>query len=154
MVLCGEGDCCVCLLAFSRAERIPRQLHCQHTFCQPCLETLQTRAKSGLLTVGCPLCRRVTCIRAGLSLQEALWVDSGVWEQIDHGGEDHAPEGGTGNETAAAECTAHDGASRSKRRLSMFFRKLRLSKRRQETIVPSSNVEMKSWRRLPAEEAA
>ncbi|XP_061744413.1 tripartite motif-containing protein 3 [Nerophis ophidion] len=154
MVLCGEGDCCVCLLAFSRSERIPRLLHCQHTFCQPCLESLQTRAQGGLLTLGCPLCRRVTCIRAGLSLQEALWVDSDVWEQIGHDDQDHAPEGGTASDTAAAESTAHGGVSRSKRRLSTFFRKLRLSKRRRETIVPSSNVEMKSWRRLPAEDAA
>lgn len=32
--------------------------------------------------MGCPLCRRVTCIGRGLSLQEALWVDSKLWEQI------------------------------------------------------------------------
>lgn len=41
-----------------------------------------SQARSGLLTVGCPLCRRVTCIGRGVSLQEALWVNSGLWEQI------------------------------------------------------------------------
>ncbi len=41
-----------------------------------------SQARSGLLTVSCPLCRRVTCIGRGLSLQEALWVNSQLWEQI------------------------------------------------------------------------
>lgn len=38
--------------------------------------------RSGLLTVGCPLCRRVTCIARGQGLQEALWVNSKLWDQI------------------------------------------------------------------------
>lgn len=41
-----------------------------------------SQARSGLVTVGCPLCRRVTCIGRGLSLQEALWVNSRLWEMI------------------------------------------------------------------------
>ncbi|XP_042371047.1 E3 ubiquitin-protein ligase RNF186-like, partial [Plectropomus leopardus] len=81
MVLCEDGECSVCLLPFTRMDRIPRVLHCRHTFCEPCLETM-SRSSSGLLTVGCPLCRRVTCVGHGLSLQEALWVDSRLWEQI------------------------------------------------------------------------
>lgn len=32
--------------------------------------------------MGCPLCRRVTCVGRGLSLQEALWVNSRLWDQI------------------------------------------------------------------------
>ncbi len=81
MVLCEDGECSVCLLPYSRMDRIPRVLHCRHTFCDPCLETM-SQARSGLLTVGCPLCRRVTCIGRGISLQEALWVNSRLWEQI------------------------------------------------------------------------
>lgn len=81
MVLCEEGECSVCLQAYTRSERIPRLLHCRHTFCQPCLETM-LQAQGSLLTVGCPLCRRLTCIGCGLGLQEALWVDSRLWEQI------------------------------------------------------------------------
>nr|XP_057928380.1 uncharacterized protein im:7152348 [Doryrhamphus excisus] len=164
MVLCTEGDCSVCLLAFSRAERIPRMLHCRHTFCQPCLETLQTRARSGLLTVGCPLCRRVTCIRPGLSLQEALWVNSGLWEQIPEEEED-ALKDEAKNHTmedsfqgkCQAECNHMDSdhsISRWKRlKLSIFFwRKLKLTRRSPEQMADSSNVEMKSWRRLPSED--
>lgn len=81
MVLCEEGECSVCLLAYTRSERIPRLLHCRHTFCQPCLETM-SQTQGNLLTVGCPLCRHITCISRGLGLQEALWVDSRLWEQI------------------------------------------------------------------------
>ncbi|AWP11433.1 putative RING-H2 finger protein ATL58-like [Scophthalmus maximus] len=81
MVLCEDGECSVCLLPFSRMDRVPRVLHCRHTFCEPCLGTM-SQARGGLLTVGCPLCRRVTCIGRGLSLQEALWVNSKLWEQI------------------------------------------------------------------------
>uniref|UniRef100_A0A3Q3ASS4 Im:7152348 n=2 Tax=Kryptolebias marmoratus TaxID=37003 RepID=A0A3Q3ASS4_KRYMA len=81
MVLCEDGECSVCLLPYSRMDRIPRVLHCRHTFCEPCLETI-SRVRSGLLTVPCPLCRRVTGIGLGLSLQEALWVNDKLWEQI------------------------------------------------------------------------
>lgn len=91
MVLCQDGECSVCLFAYSRTERIPRVLHCRHTFCQLCLETI-SQARGGLLTVGCPLCRRVTCIGRGLGLEEALWVDSRLWEQIPEEEEDQAEE--------------------------------------------------------------
>uniref|UniRef100_A0A668VI76 RING-type domain-containing protein n=1 Tax=Oreochromis aureus TaxID=47969 RepID=A0A668VI76_OREAU len=81
MVLCEDGDCSVCLLPYSREERIPRVLHCRHTFCDSCLERMSTE-RNGLLTVGCPLCRRVTCIGRGRGLREALWVNSKLWDQI------------------------------------------------------------------------
>uniref|UniRef100_A0A3Q1JKP6 RING-type domain-containing protein n=1 Tax=Anabas testudineus TaxID=64144 RepID=A0A3Q1JKP6_ANATE len=81
MVLCEDGECSVCFQPYSRMDRIPRMLHCRHTFCDPCLETM-SQVRSGLLTVGCPLCRRVTCVGRGLSLQEALWVNSRLWDQI------------------------------------------------------------------------
>uniref|UniRef100_A0A3B3XN91 RING-type domain-containing protein n=2 Tax=Poecilia mexicana TaxID=48701 RepID=A0A3B3XN91_9TELE len=81
MVLCEDGECSVCLLPYSRMDRIPRVLHCRHTFCEPCLETI-SRLRSGHLAVSCPLCRRVTCIGQERSLQEALWVDLELWERI------------------------------------------------------------------------
>ncbi|KAG5851151.1 hypothetical protein ANANG_G00089990 [Anguilla anguilla] len=81
MVLCEDRECGVCYAAYSRRERVPRVLHCRHTFCAPCLE-LMAQPKSGMLTVRCPLCRQVTCVGRGLGLQEALWVDAKVWDQI------------------------------------------------------------------------
>uniref|UniRef100_A0A8C6TPD3 Im:7152348 n=1 Tax=Neogobius melanostomus TaxID=47308 RepID=A0A8C6TPD3_9GOBI len=87
MVLCEDTECSVCLLPYTRLERIPRLLHCRHTFCQPCLETL-SQSRGGLLTVCCPLCRRVTCVGRGLGLQGALWVDSRLWDHIVEDNED------------------------------------------------------------------
>ncbi|KAM8875883.1 uncharacterized protein AB9W97_016430 isoform 1-T2 [Spinachia spinachia] len=167
MVLCEDGDCSVCLAAFSRTDRIPRVLHCRHTFCDLCLETM-TQARNGLLTVGCPLCRRVTCIGRGLSLREALWVNSELWEQIpeavqeeeeeEEGEEDarklRAQEEGVKAKQPSlqAEC-ASSRSARTKLKLPAFFRKFSLNKQHQESIVPSSNVEMKSWRRFSTEDA-
>ncbi|XP_076583252.1 uncharacterized protein LOC143318680 [Chaetodon auriga] len=166
MVLCEDGECSVCLSPYSRTDRIPRVLHCRHTFCDPCLETM-SQARSGLLTVGCPLCRRVTCIGRGLSLQEALWVNSKLWEQIpeeeeeedDEGAEGDEEEGGLKQEAEEermeakeqAECVS-SRSGRTKLKLPAFFRRFSLTKQHQERIVPGSNVEMKSWRRLSTEE--
>lgn len=81
MVLCEERECSVCYRPYSRSGRIPRVLHCRHTFCSQCLETM-TVAKSGLLTVRCPLCRQMTCVGSGHKLHEVLWVNSRVWDRI------------------------------------------------------------------------
>ncbi|XP_068599991.1 RING finger protein 208 isoform X1 [Brachionichthys hirsutus] len=154
MVLCEDGDCGVCLLPYSRMDRIPRMLHCRHTFCELCLETI-SQAGSGLLTVGCPLCRRVTCVGHGLGIQQALWVNSKLWEQIPE--EEEEEEDALKQEAEEqgmeikAEC-ASSGSSRTKLKLPVFLRRFRLTKRHQERIVPGSNVEMKSWRRLSAAE--
>ncbi|CAJ1059805.1 E3 ubiquitin-protein ligase RNF186 [Xyrichtys novacula] len=162
MVLCEDGDCSVCLSPYSRMDRIPRVLHCRHTFCELCLETM-SRSRSGLLTVPCPLCRRVTCIGRGLSLQEALWVNSRLWEQIpeeeeeEETGEDEdgvkevAEEERT--EPKAQPSIQAEWSARTKLiKLPAFFKKFSLTKQQQERIVPGGNVEMKSWRRLPTDE--
>ncbi|XP_036409790.1 RING finger protein 223-like [Megalops cyprinoides] len=81
MVLCEERECSVCYQAYTRWERVPRKLHCRHTFCTPCLQRM-ARPISGLQSVSCPLCRWKTCVAPNRSLQEALWVDSQVWDQI------------------------------------------------------------------------
>ncbi|XP_034567109.1 E3 ubiquitin-protein ligase RNF186 [Notolabrus celidotus] len=167
MVLCEDGDCSVCLSPYSRMDRIPRVLHCRHTFCELCLETM-SRSRSGLLTVPCPLCRRVTCIGRGLSLQEALWVNSRLWEQIpeeeeeeageeekEDGVEEVAEEERTEHKeqsTLQAECVSSRSARTKLIKLPAFFKKFSLTKQHQERIVPGGNVEMKSWRRLPTDE--
>ncbi|XP_010738108.1 E3 ubiquitin-protein ligase RNF186 [Larimichthys crocea] len=165
MVLCEDGECSVCLLPYSRMDRIPRVLHCRHTFCDLCLETM-SQARSGMLTVGCPLCRRVTCIGRGLSLQEALWVNSRLWEQIPEEEEEEEEEdkeekvdGGLKQEaeeermeTKQEEECVSSRSARTKLKLPAFFRRFSLTKQHQERIVPGSNVEMKSWRRLSTEE--
>lgn len=81
MVLFEDQECGVCYLHYSRIDRVPRTLHCNHTFCTPCLETMGLRY-SGLRTIRCPLCRQVTCVDRGLSLQEALFVNSQLWDNI------------------------------------------------------------------------
>lgn len=81
MVLCEERECSVCYRPYSRSGRIPRVLHCRHTFCSQCLEAM-TVPKSGLLTLRCPLCRQMTCVGGRHKLQEALWVNNRVWDQI------------------------------------------------------------------------
>lgn len=50
-----------------------------------------------------------------------------------------------------AECVS-SRSPRTKLKLPSFFRRFSLTKQHQETIVPGSNVEMKSWRRLSTEE--
>ncbi|XP_012716560.2 RING finger protein 208 [Fundulus heteroclitus] len=161
MVLCEDGDCSVCLLPYSRTDRVPRVLHCRHTFCQPCLETI-SRARSGLLAVACPLCRRVTCVSRGLGLQEALWVNTELWEQIPQDVEaETVEEAGDGQKGRAevqrteakqtpasqAECISSRSAP-SRLKLPAFFRRFSWTTQHRETIIPDSNVEMKSWRRL------
>ncbi|XP_060886519.1 uncharacterized protein im:7152348 [Labrus mixtus] len=168
MVLCEDGDCSVCLSPYTRMDRIPRVLHCRHTFCEPCLETM-SRTRSGMLTVPCPLCRRVTCIGHGLSLQEALWVNSRLWDQIpeeeqeeearedeeEDGVKEEAEEERTETKeqpSLQAECVSSRSSRTKLMKLPAFFKKFSLTKQHQERIVPGGNVEMKSWRRLPTEE--
>ncbi|CAL1593247.1 unnamed protein product [Knipowitschia caucasica] len=160
MVLCEDTECSVCLLPFSRLERIPRLLHCRHTFCQTCLETL-SQSRGGLLTICCPLCRRVTCIGRGLGLHGALWVDSGVWDQIVEEDEEEDEEenrarnrlSSVGSAQAKQESSCLSGrSSRTKLKFPAFLKRFSLTRQHQEQIVPGSNVEMKSWRRLSTED--
>ncbi|XP_030586059.1 RING finger protein 208-like [Archocentrus centrarchus] len=76
-----ELECIVCCHEYSRSNRIPRVLHCNHTFCAPCLEKM-SKLKGVIYTVSCPLCRWITCTRASLTLPGALWVNTEIWDQI------------------------------------------------------------------------
>ncbi|XP_044204207.1 RING finger protein 224-like isoform X1 [Thunnus albacares] len=81
MLVNEERECVVCCYEYSRSERIPRVLHCSHTFCAPCLEKLSTQ-QGAVRTVSCPMCRWITCTRASLTLSGALWVNTEIWDQI------------------------------------------------------------------------
>ncbi|XP_063330498.1 RING finger protein 208-like [Pelmatolapia mariae] len=81
MVTAEELECCVCCYEYSRSNRIPRVLHCNHTFCAPCLERM-SKLDGVLYKVSCPLCRWITCTRASLTLPGALWVNTEIWDQI------------------------------------------------------------------------
>ncbi|XP_069366133.1 RING finger protein 208-like [Paralichthys olivaceus] len=74
-------QCVICCHDFSRNKRIPRVLHCQHTFCTLCLHKL-SKDKSNILTISCPLCRWITCTPACMTLSKALYVNTEVWSQI------------------------------------------------------------------------
>ncbi|XP_041700926.2 E3 ubiquitin-protein ligase RNF186 [Coregonus clupeaformis] len=174
MVLCEDRECGVCYQPYSRQERIPRVLHCRHTFCATCLETM-SQPKSGMLTVCCPLCRQTTCVGRGLSLQEALWVNSRLWDYIPESKEEEEEEVKEEEEEeevkeeeeeeerveANRQTQASSQAewptsklSRKKLKLPAFLRKFSLTKpQHQERIVPGcANVKITSWRRLPTAE--
>ncbi|XP_061640752.1 RING finger protein 224-like [Phyllopteryx taeniolatus] len=74
-------ECVVCCHEYSRRQRVPRLLHCGHTFCTPCLEKL-VNVDGVIRTVCCPLCRWITCTQASLTLPGALWVNTEIWDQI------------------------------------------------------------------------
>lgn len=116
--------------------------------------------KSDFVTVRCPLCRRVSCVGQGRSLQEALWVNTRLWDQIPECPEEEAQEleedeeervDANGQVSLQGEC-ASSKHSRTKLKFPAFLRKFSLTKQPQERIVPGSNVEMRSWRRLSTEE--
>lgn len=164
MVLCEDGECGVCFEPYSRQERIPRVLHCRHTFCATCLETM-SQPKSGMLTVVCPLCRQMTCVGRGRTLHEALWVNSRLWNQITESTEEEEDEevkDEVVERTDTNDQTQHSSQAvcpssknpRSKLKLPSFLRKFNLTRQPIERIVPSSNVEIKSWRRLSTEETS
>ncbi|XP_034539078.1 E3 ubiquitin-protein ligase RNF186-like [Notolabrus celidotus] len=81
MLMTEDLECVVCCYEYSHSDRVPRILHCKHTFCAPCLEKL-SRLNGIVRTVSCPLCRWVTCTRASMTLPGALWVNTEIWDQI------------------------------------------------------------------------
>lgn len=86
MFINEELECVICCHEYSRSGRVPRMLHCQHTFCAPCLEKL-SKLDGIIRTVSCPLCRWITCTRSSLTLPGALWVNTEIWDQISEQGQ-------------------------------------------------------------------
>ncbi|KAK3557428.1 hypothetical protein QTP70_026630 [Hemibagrus guttatus] len=168
MVLSEDQECGVCYERYSRSKHIPRMLFCNHTFCGPCLETMATE-RSGMLSIRCPLCRQVSCVRRGLTLEEALWVNSRLWDRIpevqvlevrEEDLEKVCMEEKRKRAVAAfpvqLQCRfslspQHD---RLRLRLPGFLRRIIVPRQSQERIVPGCNVRGKLWRRLPGEELA
>ena len=72
--LTGEFlQCSLCLDNYKQ----PKVLHCQHTFCCPCLETyVGNLGNPG--RINCPLCRESTVLPGGnvMSLKNNFWVES------------------------------------------------------------------------------
>ncbi|XP_053354990.1 RING finger protein 224 [Clarias gariepinus] len=167
MVLTEDHECGVCYERYSRSKHVPRVLFCNHTFCCPCLETLATQ-QGGMLSIRCPLCRQVSCVRQGLTLEEALWVNNQLWEHIgevdelkvkwDLKEEEEHEEQGKRSAVAKAASPEQPQWPRPschhipslRLRLPGFLR--RMIDPRQERIIPGSNVQIKSWRRLSGEE--
>ncbi|XP_046709789.1 E3 ubiquitin-protein ligase RNF168 isoform X2 [Silurus meridionalis] len=168
MVLFEDHECGVCYERYSRSKHVPRVLFCNHTFCGPCLETMATQ-KGGMLTVRCPLCRQVSCVRHGLLLDEALLVNSHLWDRIREDQELEIREEDLEEEEEYEEVkrrsTVTEAASpmqtqwsrqssqqdRLRLRLPGFLRRMIVPRQSQERIVPGCNVRMKSWRRLSGE---
>ncbi|XP_061689925.1 RING finger protein 208-like [Syngnathoides biaculeatus] len=74
-------ECVVCCHGFSRRQRVPRLLHCGHSFCTPCLEKL-AKVDAVIRTICCPLCRWISCTRASQPLPGVLWVNTEIWDQV------------------------------------------------------------------------
>ncbi|XP_029947597.1 RING finger protein 223-like [Salarias fasciatus] len=88
-------ECIVCFDQYSRKDRVPRMLHCNHTFCTPCLQRL-SKLEGRMYTVSCPLCRWITCTRASLTLPGSLWINTEIWDQMvaEKKEGDHLKDGG------------------------------------------------------------
>ncbi|CAN9512366.1 unnamed protein product [Ophioblennius macclurei] len=74
-------ECIICCNEYSRSEHIPRILHCHHTFCTPCLQTM-SKLEGKMYTLQCPLCRWITCTQANLLLVGSLWVNTDIWDIV------------------------------------------------------------------------
>ncbi|TRY58629.1 hypothetical protein DNTS_024781 [Danionella cerebrum] len=149
MVLFEDQECGVCYLRYTRIERVPRMLHCNHTFCTPCLETMGLHY-SGLRTIRCPLCRQVTCVGHGFSLQGALYVNALLWDNISDEAEEEEEQTEQGKDEAQNISSIKKAPSqtdcpvpklkRPKLRLPSFLKKKRCFRTPADRIMPISNV--------------
>lgn len=64
-------ECITCVICLEQFER-PKQLSCNHVFCEQCLESMVSGGKRSIL---CPTCRHMTCVpRGGIpQLQTAFY---------------------------------------------------------------------------------
>ncbi|XP_037831132.1 RING finger protein 224-like [Kryptolebias marmoratus] len=80
--MCSEDlECIICSYEYSRSHRLPRLLHCKHTFCSICLEKM-ARCQGPINTVRCPVCRYITCTPTTMKLSGYLWINIEIWDLI------------------------------------------------------------------------
>ncbi|XP_011491925.1 RING finger protein 225-like [Oryzias latipes] len=103
-------ECIVCCCEYSRSNRVPRLLHCNHAFCTPCLEKISI-LEGPLCTVTCPLCRWITCTSARLTLPGSLWVNTEIWDQLPNQPED-SDEDSTQKDTEMKDSPSTNSQSR------------------------------------------
>ncbi|XP_078282257.1 RING finger protein 224 isoform X2 [Rhinoraja longicauda] len=69
-------ECIICYSIYNLTDRLPRKLYCGHTFCQACLQRLDTML-NGQKWIPCPQCRQNTpCPRGGVFMLE---LDLGIF---------------------------------------------------------------------------
>ncbi|XP_072096178.1 RING finger protein 224-like [Mobula birostris] len=69
-------ECIICYSSYNLTDRLPRKLYCGHTFCQACLQRLDTML-NGQKWIPCPQCRQNTpCPRGGVVMLE---LDLGIF---------------------------------------------------------------------------
>ncbi|KAK2863104.1 hypothetical protein Q5P01_002637 [Channa striata] len=84
----SELECGICYRTYNAGRRCPRQLHCQHSFCESCLRVLSRSPGARETHVGadrliaCPLCRQTTSIPDKSEMRAELKVDEGVLERL------------------------------------------------------------------------
>ncbi|XP_062852567.1 RING finger protein 223 [Trichomycterus rosablanca] len=151
MVLFEEPECGVCLEHYSKSKHVPRVLYCNHTFCDPCLNRIAQKNKD-MISIRCPVCRQSSCVRDGLTLQDALYVNNRLWNSIVENQEDEEEiqsTGAPGSLPTQLQCRPRNNQLNLP--LPGFLKKM-IFRRRSERILPGCNVQIKSWRRLSGEE--
>uniref|UniRef100_A0A1A7XBQ2 RING-type domain-containing protein n=1 Tax=Iconisemion striatum TaxID=60296 RepID=A0A1A7XBQ2_9TELE len=85
----SEFECGVCYRGYNTARRCPRELHCQHSFCESCLRALSRPLVPGDgprldadRSISCPLCRHPTMLTSEGGVRAELRVDEAVLERL------------------------------------------------------------------------
>lgn len=84
----SEIECGVCYRSYNTGQRCPRELQCQHSFCESCLLALARPMESDGEPRGpdcsiiCPLCRHTTSISMERTVGTELPVDETVMERL------------------------------------------------------------------------
>ncbi len=71
-----KEDCSICFFPYDKKLKVPRVLHCGHTFCQTCLEEIKLPHKN---TITCPNCRLLT---ENVKCTRNLPENEGVFNQV------------------------------------------------------------------------
>ncbi|KAM4714043.1 RING finger protein 227 [Anableps anableps] len=79
----SEIECGVCYRTYNAARRCPRELHCNHTFCENCLRAMSRQLRPGAdRSIDCPLCRHTTTLTAEGNIKTELRVDECALERL------------------------------------------------------------------------